>query len=692
MRARIDEERKAMQIASEPSRDAFAEAREREYKENSNPRSESSSRIDRGDRSDRISDRNDRAGDRGDRSDRISDRNDRTGDRNDRTGDRDKDRRRDSKESGGTRTAEREEQKSLREKEKEMAAIRAQYLGAKKEKKKPVKPSEKFKFSFDWELSDDTSRDLNPLYNNPHEAMLMYGRGMRAGIDPEEQKKQYNYYAEKFKEKLKEQREEHKKLGDAEKDKEREKQKQKKERHWSEKELTEMSDRDWRIFKEDYNIVTKGGSVPRPIRSWKESNLPGPILETIKKLNYKLPTPIQMQAIPVGLLNRDIIGIAETGSGKTIAFVIPMLVWISKLPKMTPETETEGPYAVVLAPTRELALQIENETSKFSKAMGIRTFAVVGGQPIEEQAFQLRQGCEILIATPGRLNDCLDRRYLVLNQCTYVVLDEADRMIDMGFEPQVNAILDAMPLTNLKPEDLEEDTLQKEIVNGKMYRQTIMFSATLPVGVERLARKFLRRPVVVSIGEIGRVVDRIEQRVDFCNEADKRRRLTELLNSEDFEPPIIVFVNQKKGCDVLAKALDKLGFRATTLHGGKTQEQREVAMDYFKTGRYDILVATDVAGRGIDVKGVTMVVNFDMPKSIEDYTHRIGRTGRAGQSGKAVSFVTREDTEVMYDLKQMLIQCGAPVPQELANHEAAQFKPGSVPDRVPRRSEKLFCI
>jgi len=391
----------------------------------------------------------------------------------------------------------------------------------------------------------------------------------------------------------------------------------------------------------------------------------------------------------LGLQNRDILGVAETGSGKTAAFLLPMLVYISKLPKMTQESEQDGPYALILAPTRELAQQIEAETAKFASFVGMRSLSLVGGQSIEEQGFMLRKGCEVVIATPGRLNDCLGLRYIVLNQCNYVVLDEADRMINMGFEAQVNMILDAMPTSTLKSEN-EEEAAKQELQGDQLYRTTIMYSATMPAGVERLARKYLRRPAYIYIGEAGKAVDRIEQKVEFIkSENEKRKRMQELLETGP-EPPIMIFVNKKKGCDILAKWLDKLGYRCAVLHSGRTQEQREYALENFKAGRTDVLVATDVAGRGIDIKGVTHVINYDLPKTIDDYTHRIGRTGRAGKTGIATSFLTNEDADVMYDLKQMLLATNNIIPPELNKHPSAQYKPGTIPDRPPRRDTIIY--
>ncbi len=280
----------------------------------------------------------------------------------------------------------------------------------------------------------------------------------------------------------------------------------------------------------------------------------------------------------------------------------------------------------------------------------------------------------------------------MLSRCTYIVLDEADRMIDMGFEPDVQRILDHMPVTNAKPDTEEAEDVEKLAANFRSkdkYRSTVMFTATMPPAVERLARTYLRRPAVVYIGSAGKPTERVEQIVYLMKENDKRNKLIEILN-HGIEPPIIIFVNQKKGADVLAKGLEKMGYNAATLHGGKGQEQREHALMGLKQGAKDILVATDVAGRGIDIKDVSLVINYDMAKSIEPYTHRIGRTGRAGKSGKAITFLTQEDSALFYELKQMLVN--SPVshcPPELASHPEAQNKPGTVTQKK-RKDEKIF--
>merc|ERR1712232_1275568 len=265
----------------------------------------------------------------------------------------------------------------------------------------------------------------------------------------------------------------------------------------------------------------------------------------------------------------------------------------------------------------------------------------------------------------------------------------ADKMVDLGFEDYVRRALLAIPNTNMKSE-VEDDAFKQEVealAGTRKYRITQMYSATMPPAIERMARTFLRHPSIISIGDPGHAKKDIEQRLEMIGEAKKKKRLEELLVGA--EPPIIVFVNQKKAVDVLAKSLDNSGYRVCSLHGGKSQEQREWAMNSFKEGRYDILVATDVAGRGLDVEGVQMVLNFGMTKTIEDYTHRIGRTGRAGMKGLAISFITPEDSEIFYDLTQFLKTSNQMVPPELANHPASKFKPGTLNEFGQPMGKKL---
>ncbi|KAF7295008.1 Pre-mRNA-splicing ATP-dependent RNA helicase PRP28 [Mycena indigotica] len=547
-------------------------------------------------------------------------------------------------------------------------AIRSRYLGVDKKRRKIRKMNDR-KFVFDWDNQDDTMADDAPSWvgSQRQGAQVMFGRGHLAGMDDNTGTRRgsgngaadISHLADPM---------ERRKAAKAGLD----------ERHWTEKPLADMKERDWRIFREDFSISARGGQIPHPLRSWEESDIPKSILECIEQIGYKEPSPIQRQAIPIGLQNRDIIGIAETGSGKTAAFVIPMLAFIEGLAPFTDDNRHLGPYALILAPTRELAQQIETEARKFANPLGFKCVSIVGGRAMEEQQFNLREGAEIIIATPGRLKDVIERHVLVLSQCRYVVMDEADRMVHLGFEADLTFILDALPSETMEGEDAGEqmDVDGETMIKKGRTRVTTLFSATMPPAVERLARKYLRKPAVITIGEAGRAVDTVEQRVEFVNgDEKKKQRMLEILNSGVYASPIIVFVNQKKTADMVAKDLQRAGWSAATLHSGKNQEQRESSLQSLRNGESDILVATDLAGRGIDVPDVSLVINFQMASSIEAYVHRIGRTGRAGKQGVAITFLTNDDDEVMYDLKNEISKSPvSKVPPELAKHESAQHR------------------
>jgi ATP-dependent RNA helicase DDX23/PRP28 len=550
--------------------------------------------------------------------------------------------------------------------EQELQEIKDDYLNKKEPKKRVIKQSDKFKFAFDWSASDDTSTESSLR----HEAPLLFGRGKRAGTDISEQNLKTKTNHDDVRDNHRKSRRDFQDLNRLGKP-------------WQEKTLEEMDERDWRIFKEDFEISAKGGKIPNPLRNWHETGIiPPKLIEAINEAGYTEPTPIQRACIPIGVENRDIIGLAETGSGKTFAFVLPMLVYISKLPPLTGERIHDGPYALVLAPTRELALQIEDETRKFASKLGYRVHSVIGGVNYTTQNTLLRDGYEILIGTPGRLVDCLENHFVVLNQCNYVVLDEADRMIDMNFESQINAILDAMPSSNTRPED---ESLEEE---NRVYRQTTMFSATMPPALEKIALKYLRRRIVISVGEVGKAVERIEQRVVFCKgENEKRRQLLSIL--EEADPLILIFVNQKRTVDEVAKAIKDM-YRVTTVHGSKSQESRESSLAGFANHQFDVMVATDVLGRGIDIKDITLVINYDLPNKISTYTHRIGRTARAGRGGKAISFFMNEDSEIAYDLKQMLERTKNTIPMELQKHESATQKPNQLITQPLQRKNQVI--
>lgn len=572
----------------------------------------------------------------------------------------------------------------------EASLLRSRYLGPEvnqqsnfSAKKKRMRTTEK-KFNFEWDADEDTSRKDDPLYTSQVVNRVSTFAGLGGEFDKEAEER-----AKKRARMVEDRDVEHGRerakgiMEDFYRARDRARERADKTglgKRWSEKELSDMRERDWRIFKEDFGISTKGGAIPNPMRSWDESGLPPELLAIVDSVGYKEPSPIQRAAIPIALQARDLIGVAVTGSGKTASFLLPLLVYISALPPMTELNKADGPYALIIAPTRELVQQIETEARKFAQPLGFRVVSIVGGHAMEEQVYALRDGAEIIVATPGRLVDCIERRLLVFSQCCYMIMDEADRMIDLGFEDSVNKILDALPVTNEKPDtdEAEDPQLMQRYVGGRdRYRQTMMYTATMPPLVERIAKKYLRRPAIVTIGNAGEAVDTVEQRVEMIPGEDRRkRRLQEILSSEAFAPPIIVFVNIKRNCDAVARDIKQMGWSTVTLHGSKTQEQREAALASVRAGHVQVLVATDLAGRGIDVPDVSLVVNFNMAHSIESYTHRIGRTGRAGKSGVAITFLGNEDADVMYDLRQMLSKSSiSKVPEELRRHEAAQSRP-----------------
>lgn len=422
----------------------------------------------------------------------------------------------------------------------EWAETRRRYMGpdlsvSKFTAKKAKKRNDKF--TFEWSAEDDTTSVNDPTYKGADYKPYV-GTRVLAGYDESFEEEAMEKRAQLIRQSDKETGEararELMRAFHAGRAKKAEKQV---DVHWSLKSLQNMRERDWRIFKEDYDIRTQGGGLPNPLRSWRESSLPPQILDIIDHLGYGTPSPVQRAAVPIALQKRDLIGVAVTGSGKTAAFLLPLLVYIMDLPRLDKQTFQDGPYAIILAPTRELAQQIETETNKFARPLGFRSVSIVGGHSIEEQAFSIANGVEIIIATPGRLLDHLDRQTLILAQCCYVIMDEADRMIDMGFEDSVKQILSALPVTNMKPDDERAENAQAmstPLGGVERYRQTMLYTATLPAGIERIAKQYLRRPAQVTIGTAGAAVDTVEQRTEFISGDEKRkRRMQELVQSPE---------------------------------------------------------------------------------------------------------------------------------------------------------------
>ncbi|XP_077448711.1 putative ATP-dependent RNA helicase DDX46 isoform X2 [Stigmatopora argus] len=390
-------------------------------------------------------------------------------------------------------------------------------------------------------------------------------------------------------------------------------------------------------------ITVKGKGCPKPIKTWVQCGVSMKILSSLKKQSYEKPTPIQTQAIPAIMSGRDLIGIAKTGSGKTIAFLLPMFRHIMD---QRPLEEAEGPIAVIMTPTRELALQITKECKKFSKSLSLNVVCVYGGTGISEQIAELKRGAEIIVCTPGRMIDMLGAnsgRVTNLRRATYVVLDEADRMFDMGFEPQVMRIVD-----NVRPD-----------------RQTVMFSATFPRAMEALARRILIKPLEILVGGRSVVCSDVEQHVLVIEEDQKFLKLLEILGHYQEKGSVIIFVDKQEHADGLLKDLMKASYPCMSLHGGIDQYDRDSIINDFKNGACRLMVATSVAARGLDVKQLILVVNYNCPNHYEDYVHRAGRTGRAGNKGYAYTFITEDQVRYAGDIIKALELSGSPVPAAL---------------------------
>lgn len=382
----------------------------------------------------------------------------------------------------------------------------------------------------------------------------------------------------------------------------------------------------------------------KPIMEFSELKVPDALMQLFKQSGYVNPTPIQAQAWPLSLSGQDTIGIARTGSGKTLSFLVPAMVHINA---QEPIQRGDGPIALVLTPTRELAQQVQQEATKFGAGMNIRTTAVYGGAPKYEQRRQIEAGTEVIVACPGRLLDFIKSRTFNLHRCSFLILDEADRMLDMGFEPQIRRIVGQI----------------------RRDRQTLMFSATWPKQVRRLADDFLRRPTRISIGNTDALSanPNIKQIVQVVQEHEKPQKFTSFME-EAYSGRVvktIVFTETKRACDYLSNELGRRGWPVAPIHGDKDQSQRDKTLKDFREGRIPILIATDVAGRGLDITDVEYVVNYDFPQNVEDYVHRIGRTARAGKTGTAYTLLTRNKAKHVAELIQVMEKAGQEVTDEV---------------------------
>ncbi|XP_043281725.1 ATP-dependent RNA helicase dbp2-like isoform X2 [Venturia canescens] len=414
-------------------------------------------------------------------------------------------------------------------------------------------------------------------------------------------------------------------------------------------------------FREAAEITVKGDNVPNPIQYFEEGNFPPYVMNGIRNQGYSQPTAIQAQGWPIALSGKDLVAIAQTGSGKTLGYILPAIMHIIHQPRLNPG---DGPVALILAPTRELAQQIQEVANCFGES-SVRNTCIFGGAPKGPQSQDLESGVEICIATPGRLIDFLERGTTNLRKCTYLVLDEADRMLDMGFEPQIRKIIE-----QIRPD-----------------RQVLMWSATWPKEVRTLAEDFLTNYTHLNIGSLTLSANHnILQIVDVCQEYEKDTKLHRLLQEigGEKENKTIIFVETKRKVDDITRNIRRDGWQALSIHGDKNQQERDHVLQEFRSGRAPILVATDVAARGLDVDDVKYVINFDYPSSSEDYIHRIGRTGRRRQTGTAYAFFTTHNMKHANDLIEVLREAGQTINPRLS--EMAELaKSGNFAGRSGRR-------
>ena len=357
--------------------------------------------------------------------------------------------------------------------------------------------------------------------------------------------------------------------------------------------------------------------------------LSAPVLLAAQEAGYVRPTPIQREAIPLALGGRDIMGLAQTGTGKTAAFTLPIVDRLHDGPRRT--------RALILTPTRELCQQVEASVRKYATHAELDVASIYGGMPMEPQERALRAGVDIVVATPGRLIDHLERQNVVFDDLEVLVLDEADRMLDMGFAPQINRIVDQVP----------------------KYRQTLLFSATMPPEVEALARKYLRKPVVVQVGRRSSAANTVSHYVYPVPQPRKAALLAMLIKEHDMDS-VLVFTRTKHGADRVVRHLEKEEIPATAMHADKTQPQRTAAIEDFREGKIRVLVATDIAQRGLDISHITHVINYDVPTQAEDYVHRIGRTGRAAKEGDAFTFMSPDEIAMVKSIERVI---GQPIPR-----------------------------
>lgn len=393
-------------------------------------------------------------------------------------------------------------------------------------------------------------------------------------------------------------------------------------------------------LKQQLGIAVEGQRIPRPIIDFEHCGFPEALNRNLKESGYEVPTPIQMQMIPVGLLGRDILASADTGSGKTAAFLLPVVTRAF--------LESKTPSALILTPARELAIQIERQAKELLSGLPrTKTALLIGGLPLPPQLYRLRQHVKVIIATPGRLLDIIKQNSVELCGIKIVVIDEVDTMLKMGFQQQVLDILEKVP----------NDC------------QTILVSATVPDSIEQLASQLLQNPVRILIGEKGLPCPSVRQIILWVEEPAKKKKLFEILNDKKlFKPPVLVFVDCKLGADLLSEAIRKItGLNSTSIHSEKPQIERKNTLKGLLEGDYDVVVSTGVLGRGLDLVSVKLVVNFDMPSSMDEYVHQVGRVGRLGQNGTAITFINNNSKRLFWDIAKRVKPTGSLLPPQLLN-------------------------
>ncbi|XP_078167881.1 DEAD-box ATP-dependent RNA helicase 35-like [Carex rostrata] len=403
------------------------------------------------------------------------------------------------------------------------------------------------------------------------------------------------------------------------------------------------------LLRRQWHILVEGDDVPPPIKNFKDMKFPEPILKKLKEKGIVQPTPIQVQGLPIVLSGRDMIGIAFTGSGKTLVFVLPLIMVALQEEIMMPIVSGEGPFGLIVCPSRELARQTFDVIELFLSPLRecgypeIRPLLCIGGVDMRTQLETVKKGVHIVVATPGRLKDLLAKKRMNLDNCRYLTLDEADRLVDLGFEDDIREVFD----------------------HFKAQRQTLLFSATMPTKIQNFAKSALVKPVTVNVGRAGAANLDVIQEVEYVKQEAKIVYLLECLQKTP--PPVLIFCENKADVDDIHEYLLLKGVEAVAIHGGKDQEDREYAIASFKSGKKDVLVATDVASKGLDFPDIQHVINYDMPAEIENYVHRIGRTGRCGKTGIATTFINKNQTETtLLDLKHLLQEAKQRIPPVLA--------------------------